>query len=320
MFAELGIAEDDLVRANRQRQVADRRLAHALTFDPDLGPRHRVDRDRSGRPVHGDRRDLSGRHLHGADDAVAERLVDDLDLVAAGRNHDAVAQRRAEHLLVLEQLQLHRRLNAHPAGNRRALGRRDRHDERCGLARLDGHRLLDGSDVAFEHDRMLARRERIDEQRRLPFHGAVDRHLRACGFGPNLQLAERGNASRQLDVLRNLLSRRDGDRHRSRLAAVGAELHAVRTGIERERQRRHAARLTVHEQLRADRVRRHAERAGRGDGRWREEELSGGESAEREHDDGGRGDCRHRQRAARRFDLEFHVFPNSDLVHASVAE
>ena len=45
LLAELRMAEHHFVRPDRDRQVADRRLADAVAVDPDLGPRRRVEID-----------------------------------------------------------------------------------------------------------------------------------------------------------------------------------------------------------------------------------------------------------------------------------
>src|SRR5262245_2649998 len=131
LLAEFWVPEHDLVRANRKLQVADRRLADFLAVDVDVGPRLRVDGDRSLRPLKLDRRDLAGPHLDRPDGAVAERVADHLDLVLARGEHQPIALARAEQPLVLVQLQFDRRRHTHPAGQRGAVGRRrQRHHER----------------------------------------------------------------------------------------------------------------------------------------------------------------------------------------------
>src|SRR5262245_4377927 len=66
LFAKLGMAEQNLVRADREREVADRRFTDAVAVNPDFRPGQRVDRDAALRPIELHRRRLASGHLHGA--------------------------------------------------------------------------------------------------------------------------------------------------------------------------------------------------------------------------------------------------------------
>ena len=74
-------------------------------------------------------------------DAVAERLVDELEVVASGGEHEAVGVGRAEQPSLFANLEREGRLDRQPAGHRagRRRCRRHRHDERRRAAGLHGH-------------------------------------------------------------------------------------------------------------------------------------------------------------------------------------
>src|SRR5262245_9473505 len=91
LLSKFRVAKDDVVLADGQRHVADWRLARFLAVDPHFGPRLRVQRDAALRPLDFDWRDLARRDLDDGRRAVAERLVHELDLVAAGGHDDALA-------------------------------------------------------------------------------------------------------------------------------------------------------------------------------------------------------------------------------------
>ena len=57
LFAKLGMTEEDVVRADRKVDVTDWSLTKAITVDPHLGPRRRIERDGPLRNV-----DLHRRH------------------------------------------------------------------------------------------------------------------------------------------------------------------------------------------------------------------------------------------------------------------
>ena len=160
------MAEHDFVRADSDRQVADRRLADLLAVNRDFGPWDRVDRDRAVREIDLDRRDLARRHLNRPRDTIAERLVLDLDLVPAGRHHQPVALARADQAVVLVDLHFHRRRHGDPSRHRRiTLGRGQRHDQRRRRVGEDRHRVLDRSGFVRNRDDVLARGEAGDRNR-----------------------------------------------------------------------------------------------------------------------------------------------------------
>src|SRR5438552_4146986 len=104
LLAEVRVTEDDLVRADRHRQIPDRRLTDLLAIDPDVGPRDRVQRDGPFGEFDLDRRYLAGRDLHGPGIAIPERLADDLEAVSACGHHQPFGITAAQQTAVLEQL------------------------------------------------------------------------------------------------------------------------------------------------------------------------------------------------------------------------
>src|SRR5262245_66418577 len=95
LLAEFGMTEHDFVRTQRERQIADRRFADLLAVDPHLCPGHGVQGDVALGELDLDRSDLACRHLYGASRPIADKIVDDLDVVLAGRYHQPIALARA---------------------------------------------------------------------------------------------------------------------------------------------------------------------------------------------------------------------------------
>src|SRR5688572_31325580 len=99
------MAEHHFVRTDRNRQVANRRLADALTIDPDFGPRRGVEIDDALRQVDGEAGDFPGQYLNGACRAIAECFVDELEVVLAGREHYAVGVGRPDDAALFANLE-----------------------------------------------------------------------------------------------------------------------------------------------------------------------------------------------------------------------
>ena len=83
LLAKLRMLEHDFVRTDRDRQVADRRLADALAVDPDFRPGRGVQVDDALRQIERDARRPCPAAPARRGSSVAERLADDLQLVPA---------------------------------------------------------------------------------------------------------------------------------------------------------------------------------------------------------------------------------------------
>src|SRR5262245_24724489 len=104
LLAELGVPEHHLVLSSRELEVSDRRVAHALAVDRDAGPGYRVERHRPLRQRNSDARDAARRDLHGTHLAKADDVVDELDVVLSGWQHDAIDAAIAQQFSVLPQI------------------------------------------------------------------------------------------------------------------------------------------------------------------------------------------------------------------------
>ena len=163
-------------------------------------------------------------------------------------HHNPVAQIGADRTALLEDLHIDRRRHRNPARNRRARSRwgvgTHRHDQRSCHAGFDDDGLLHRAEIAFEHDRVFARRELSDGDWGCPARNPIDGHARAVRLGPDLDLAVLGCRLRQLDVLGRLHAGGDRDRDCPRLAGP-AEFDRVRASRERQRHWGHALGLAI---------------------------------------------------------------------------
>ena len=96
--------EHDFVRADRDRKIAEWRLADALTVDPDFRPRRGVAVHDALGQIDREACHLAGHHLDSARDSVPQRFVDELDGVGAGREHQAIGIGRADDAAFLTNL------------------------------------------------------------------------------------------------------------------------------------------------------------------------------------------------------------------------
>ena len=88
-FAELRVAEDDLMLADRLQQIGERRLANARAVDEDLGPRDGVDAQRvlaANQPIV---RRLTRRYTDCAGGAKTKRIGRQFELVLSTWQHDS---------------------------------------------------------------------------------------------------------------------------------------------------------------------------------------------------------------------------------------
>jgi len=82
-FGELWVTEYELVRADRDQQVRDRRLSNAVAVERDLGPRPRVDAHRHFRWIDANRDGLARGDFDPPRVLIPEAAVQDRDFVAA---------------------------------------------------------------------------------------------------------------------------------------------------------------------------------------------------------------------------------------------
>src|SRR6187200_3175526 len=132
LFSDLRMAEQHLVRSGRHRYVAERRLAALLSVDPDLRPWRGAERHRPLRLLRFDWRDTARRDVDALSLAVTDPLVDEQQLVAADRDHDAVALARTEQAPSFEDLEWRRSIDRNPSRNGRVLRCTHWDDERGG--------------------------------------------------------------------------------------------------------------------------------------------------------------------------------------------
>ena len=94
----------DLVLADRDRQVGQRRLSDRFAVDPDLCPRKGVDADAAIRGPDCEWYDLPRLALHRLPRARAQCAVDQIQVVDAGRRDDGAVGARAEQSFALENV------------------------------------------------------------------------------------------------------------------------------------------------------------------------------------------------------------------------
>src|SRR5439155_18363663 len=123
LLAKLRMPDDDVASADWHAQVAERRLAGALSIDPHLRPVRSDDADDSLGCLDIDGRRFTGRHLDAARFPISELTVRDFELMAPGREHD-LSIGRAEQPRSLGDLQLEGRIYRDPAGVNRFVERR----------------------------------------------------------------------------------------------------------------------------------------------------------------------------------------------------
>ncbi len=158
LFPKLRMTKHDVVIANRDRQIADRRFAGALPINPDFRPRQGVDRDRAHRELQRDGRRLAGGDLHAADLAETEGRVDELQLVSTGRQQNARHVSRTDEGAVLPDLKRHAARDGEPS---RGIGRRAVFIEIINdatVALLNAHRAIDRITLRAANGRRDARR------------------------------------------------------------------------------------------------------------------------------------------------------------------
>src|SRR5262245_36862543 len=107
--------EDELVRANGQRKVPDRRLADFLAVYPDLGPGQRVQRDGRLGNLLLDGDSFTGLYIDGTGNPVPEIVVDELDIVLPAGECDAISA-ATDGLPLLEYLDDQRTGHRQPTG------------------------------------------------------------------------------------------------------------------------------------------------------------------------------------------------------------
>src|SRR5437667_4945873 len=96
LLAELRMPDDDVASADWHAQVAERRLADALSIDPHLRPVRSVDADDSLGPFDIDGRRFTRGHLDAARFPISELTVRDFELMTPRGEHDLAIGRAEE--------------------------------------------------------------------------------------------------------------------------------------------------------------------------------------------------------------------------------
>ena len=247
---------------DRDRDVADGRLADALSVHQDLGPRRGVDRHRAPRPLEPHGRGLARRDLHGTLFPISERVVDEFEVVTANRQHDPLEIAAPDAAAILEHLHVRRHVEAYPS--------------RSGRLRVPP------IDTTSDAVRPLSMRTRsvsvptsccittvcVPAVRSATLTGAsdvfaVDGDRCAERIGAHQKLASSLRRSSELEVPRHL--RACGQRDRNPAPFGGRpKLDHVLACRQLDAERRDAVRVAVHEHGDASRRRPDRERAGGG--------------------------------------------------------
>src|SRR5690349_3081742 len=116
LFAELRMAENNLVLASGHRQVCQRGFAHEVAVDPDLCPRLRVDAHATVGRLNLQGNDFAGLDRDRLPRPEADRRVDEVQLVDSCRCDDWSIGARSKYALAFQYLQLDRGAEAKSAG------------------------------------------------------------------------------------------------------------------------------------------------------------------------------------------------------------
>ena len=116
---KLRVTKQHFPRPDRHRDVAEWRLADPLIVDPDLGPGRGVDIEQSGRGIEAEPRGSTGDHVEALRRAVAERVIDEFEVMIAGRQHCRFGLGDADRLPVQVDLQRDRRRYREPSRRKR---------------------------------------------------------------------------------------------------------------------------------------------------------------------------------------------------------
>ena len=106
-----------VIRARRRNgEIGERGFADQIAVDPDLCPRLRVDAHATVRRLDFQRDDLAGLDRDGLTRTKADRRVDEVQLMHAGRGDDRSIDARAQDALALEHLHFDWRRQPQAAG------------------------------------------------------------------------------------------------------------------------------------------------------------------------------------------------------------